>query len=193
MHSKKKSFGQTLFRKGKIARLSLCILLAGNFSQALLASENAPRAPYAQWADVPALGQLVVGALYEQSEAYYVWEGHERHNITVHSQNGESYGIDIRQGYLSFDYGITERWAAHMELGATTVGWRSFDPAAAVHETTGVMDLTLGVRYQIFSETNSSSAWLPTLTFRASGILPGSYNENIAFAPGNRSAAIEPS
>jgi hypothetical protein len=169
------------------------VLMTAALTQGLLASENAPRAPFAQWADIPALGQLVVGALYEQSEAYYVWEGHERHNITVHSQNGESYGIDIRQGYLSLDYGITERWAADVELGATTVGWRSFDPAAAVQETTGIMDLTLGVRYQIFNETNSSSCWIPTLTFRAAGILPGNYDQDIAFAPGNRSAAIEPS
>jgi hypothetical protein len=31
------------------------------------------------------------------------------------------------------------------------------------------------------------------LTFRAGGVLPGNYSKTIAFAPGNRSAAIEPS
>ena len=49
---------------------------------------------------VPAEGQLVVGAFYEQSEAYHVWAGLQQHNITVHTSDGESYGIDIRQGDL---------------------------------------------------------------------------------------------
>ena len=191
MNLKQMSFSPNI--QARSSTLPLLMLLTIVLAQGVRASENVPRAPFAQWAEVPALGQLVVGALYEQSEAYYVWEGHERHKITIHSQDGESYGIDIRQGYLSFDYGITERWAADLELGATTVGWRSFDPAAAVHETTGIMDLNLGVRYQIVNETNSGSSWLPTLTFRAAGILPGSYDQDVAFSPGNRSAAIEPS
>ena len=40
---------------------------------------------------------------------------------------GENYGIDVRQGYFTFDYGITEKWAADLNIGATTVGWRPFD------------------------------------------------------------------
>ena len=161
--------------------------------QVALASENTPRRPFAQWADVPAEAQLVFGTFYEQSEAYHIWEGSQKHNITIHTPDGESYGIDIRQGYFSFDYGLTERWAADLELGATTVGWRSFDAHAAIGETTGAMDPTFGVRYQIFNEATQKSSWVPTLTFRAAGILPGSYDRLVAFAPGNHSAAIEPS
>ena len=144
------------------------------------------------------MGQLVFGTLYEQSEAYYIWAGSQRHNITIHTTDGESYGIDIRQGYFTFDYGLTERWAARiLDIGATTVGWRSFDPGGGVQQTTGSMDSTLGVRYQIFNEATENApwlpAWFPTLTFRAAGILPGSYNRHLAFDPGNHSAAIEPS
>ena len=160
------------------------------------ASENTPRLPFAQWAEVPAEGQLVFGTLYQQSEAYYIWAGNQRHNITTRD-DGENYGIDIRQGYFTFDYGLTERWAADLDVGATTVGWRSFNPGASVSETTGLMDVTLGVRYQIFNEGKTNADWLPhwlpTLTFRAAGIVPGGYDRHLAFAPGDHSAAIEPS
>jgi hypothetical protein len=158
------------------------------------ASENAPHRPFAQWAEVPAQGQLVWGTLYEQSEAYHVWENTTRHNITVKTPDGESYGIDIRQGYFTLDYGITERWAADINFGATTVGWRSFNPAAAITETTGLLDPAFGARYQIFNEAEATnSPWVPVLTFRAGAVVPGSYDRSIAFAPGNHSVAIEPS
>jgi hypothetical protein len=174
------------------------VVLAGLLFSAVavpiaLASEDTPRRPFAEWADVPAEGQLVFGTLYQQSEAYYVWEGTQRHNITIRASNGESYGIDIRQGYFTFDYGLTERWAVDFNFGGTTVGWRSFDPGAGIQKTTGLMDTTLGVRYQIFNEAKENSPWLPTLTFRAAGIVPGSYDQYLAFAPGDHSAAIEPS
>ncbi|HWV98351.1 MAG TPA: hypothetical protein VNZ64_01540 [Candidatus Acidoferrum sp.] len=168
----------------------LCLLAAAS---ALLASENAPRRPFAQWADVPPPGQLVAGAFYEQSEAYYIWAGNTRHNITLKTPDGESYGIDIRQGYFTLDYGLTEKWAADINFGATTVGWRSFDPNGGIQKTTGLMDTAFGVRYQIFNEKQQPSPWLPTLTFRAGAILPGSYSRSIPFAPGNHSATIEPS
>jgi len=162
-----------------------------------LGSEDTPRRPFAQWADVPAEAQLVFGTLYEQSEAYYIWAAGQRHNITVHANDGESYGIDVRQGYITLDYGLTERWAADLDFGATTVGWRAFDANGGVGQTTGAMDTTLGVRYQIFNEGKGNAPWLPkwlpTLTFRAAGIVPGSYDRGVAFAPGNHSAAIEPS
>ena len=136
-------------RPGVARRLVIAgLALSAAAAQTALASEDTPRRPFAQWADVPAEGQLVFGTLYEQSEAYYIWAGSQRHNITVHTADGESYGIDIRQGYFTFDYGLTERWAADLDLGATTVGWRAFDPGAGVGQTTGTMDSTLGVRYQ---------------------------------------------
>jgi hypothetical protein len=154
------------------------------------ASENVPQRPYAMWADVPEAGQFVFGLVYEESEAYHIWAGHESHNVTVHS-GGEEYGIDINQGYLALQYGITEKWAADLNIGVTTVGWRYFSNGH-IEDTTGLMDFSFGVRYQVFNETNAPSAWLPTLTLRAGAVLPGTYDQDIAFAPGTRSAAIEP-
>lgn len=155
------------------------------------ASENVPHRPFAQWADLPAPSQFVFGLVYEESEAYHIWwSGHSR-NITVHAA-GESYGIDINQGYLALQYGINERWAADLNIGATTEGWRSFSPDNAVVSTTGLSDWSLGVRYQLFNEAKAESPWTPTLTFRAGAVLPGTYSQEMAFAPGLRSAAIEP-
>jgi hypothetical protein len=174
-------------------RLGLLVLLLATAASAP-ASEDAPRRPFAQWADVPARGQLVWGTLYEQSEAYYVWAGTTRHNITVIPSDGEHYGIDIRQGYFTLDYGLTERLAVDANFGATTVGWRAFNPDGSISKTTGWMDSSLGLRYQIFSEKQAAaSRWTPLLTFRTAVVVPGSYNESLAFAPGNHSVAAEPS
>lgn len=55
-----------------------------------------------------------------------------------------------------------------------------------------MMDIALGVRYQIWHEATATKRWQPTLTFRAGAVLPGSYEKDFPFAPGDRSAAIEP-
>jgi len=157
----------------------------------LLASENVPHRPFAEWAEMPTQGQLVFGLVYEESEAYRIWAGHDSHNITVRAA-GENYGIDITQGYMVLQYGITEKWAADLSLGGTTLGWRAFDDDGNTHSTTGLMDWAFGVRYQILNETNANRAWFPTLTFRAGAVLPGTYAQHIAFSPGVRSASIEP-
>src|SRR5271163_4926702 len=113
------------FMKKTVLRLAgLAVLLA--LAQNLFASEDEPRRPFAQWADVPDSGQLLFGTLYQQSEAYHVWEGNVRMPANYRT-GGENYGIDVRQGYFTFDYGITPKWAADVNFGATTVGWRAFD------------------------------------------------------------------
>jgi hypothetical protein len=153
-------------------------------------SENVPHRPFAMWADVPAQGQFVAGLVYEESEAYHFWAGRDDHNVRFKA-GGESYGIDINQGYFALQYGLTERWAADLNIGATTVGWRYFSNGE-IKSTTGLMDTSFGVRYQLFNETNCDCAWVPTLTFRAGAVLPGTYDQDFAFAPGLRSTAIEP-
>ncbi len=142
------------------------------------------------WADLPEPGELIGGAVYEESESYHFWAGHTEQNARLRV-DGESYGIDINQGYLSFQYGVHKKWALDLSFGATTVGHRVFSNGE-IKSTTGLMDSSFGVRYQILNEAETDSLWIPTLTFRAGAILPGTYNEDIAFAPGFRSAAIEP-
>src|SRR5580765_6269909 len=101
-----------MHQKSKILS-GICVLAAAS----VLASENVPHRPFAYWADVPAPGQFIVGLVYEESEAYHIWAGHDYHNVTTHS-GGESYGIDINQGYIAAQYGITEKWAVDLSVGA---------------------------------------------------------------------------
>jgi hypothetical protein len=169
------------------------LALAATLAPMVLASENVPHRPYAQWADLPERGQFVFGFVYEESEAYHIWASGQQHNVTVKPPDGESYGIDINQGYFALQYGITEKWALDLNVGATTAAWRSFSPNQQPQSTTGLMDWSFGARYQIFNEARETdSAWTPTLTFRAGAVLPGTYDESFIFAPGVRSAAIEP-
>lgn len=171
---------------------TVCLLLALSVVPFVRAGEDEPRRPFAEWADLPAPGQLIFGTLYEQSEAYHVWEQGNNRMPANTRVDGENYGIDVRQGYFTLNYGLTEKWAADLNIGGTTVGWRPFDNGG-IQETTGIMDTTFGLRYQIFNESNAPCAWLPTLTFRAGAIVPGVYEEHLAFAPGNHGVAVEPS
>jgi hypothetical protein len=168
------------------------VLLTAALTQAVLASEDVPHRPFAQLADLPDAGQFVVGLVYEESEAYHIWASGRQYSVNVKAA-GENYGIDINQGYVALQYGITEKWAADLNIGGTTVGWRAFSPGNAVESTTGLMDVSFGVRYQIFKEErDNDSPWTPTLTFRAGAVLPGWYDKDFIYAPGLRSAAIEP-
>ncbi len=119
-----------------------------------------------------------------------MWAGGQYHNVTWHA-NGESYGTDTHQGYLALQYGLTERWALDLSVGYLSAGWRFFD-SGHVQSTSGLTDIGFGARYQVLNETNAPSPWVPTLTFRAGAVLPGSYDQDFIFAPGLRSAAIEP-
>ena len=168
------------------------LLLAAAPPATLLASENVAERPFAYWADVPEDGQFVLGMVYEQAKSYTIYADGQRIPVKVRS-GGENYGIDVRQGYLALQYGITDRWAADLEAGGTTVGWRAFSQNQQVESTIGIMDISFGVRYQIFNEAwGTNSPWMPTLTFRAGAVLPGTYSQSIQFAPGFRSAAIQP-
>jgi hypothetical protein len=168
------------------------LLLTVALTQTALATENAPHRPFAQWADLPDAGQFVLGLVYEESEAYHIWASGKQYNVNVKA-GGENYGIDINQGYFSLQYGINEKWAADLSVGGTTLAWRAFDAGNQPESTTGLMDFDFGVRYQIFKEDpENESPWTPTLTFRAGAVLPGTYDQYFIYAPGLRSAAIEP-
>ena len=185
-----------MFQRGTRRRAAFAVgwFFFQGLAEGLMAGENVPHAPFAQWAEVPEPGQFVVGLVYQESEAYHIWAGNTYHNVTVKA-GGESYGIDATQGYLTGQYGITEKWSADISLGYGTVGWRYFAngaPSGTVQSTSGLMDTSLGVRYQISKEGQGQAPWVPTLTFRAGGVLPGTYSKDFPFPPGDRSVAIEP-
>jgi hypothetical protein len=182
----------------KSIQIRYCLLIVAVLSitaaARVQASENVAHEPFAQWADVPDPGQLIVRLTYEESDAYHFWAGNKRFLVDTHA-DGEHYGIDINQGYMSMQYGFSDKWAADLSLGYTTVGWRYFangHTPGDVRSTTGLMDTPFGLRYQIFKEGIGHHPYLPTLTFRAGAVIPGSFSEHIPFAPGTRSTAIEP-
>lgn len=96
--------------KSKVLKLSFVLLFA---AVSAAATENAPHAPFAQWADLPASGQFVVGAFFQESEAYHIWAGSTYHDVNWR-KDGQDYGIDITQGYFTLQYGLTEKWAADL-------------------------------------------------------------------------------
>lgn len=161
------------------------------FTAGLLASENVPRKPFGEWVDIPEPQQFSVRLWYQEGEAYHIWDGDRVRDVTL-DRGAEEYGIDRMQGIIAMEYGIAERWAADLNLGYGTVGTRSFNARGKSESTTGLLDTSLGVRYQIFRENESGRTWLPAITFRAGAVLPGSFDKNFPFAPGHRSAAIEP-
>jgi hypothetical protein len=156
-----------------ITCFSLWMLLA---IRPVHASENVPHRPFAQLADVPNQRQFVAGVVYEQAQADNAWFSGQKQSLGG--------GMDVYQGFLALQYGITPRWAADLNVGYTRASFGS--------DTSGLMDIGFGVRYQIFREDLAESAWLPTLTFRAGAVLPGSFDQYFPFSPGLRSAAIEP-
>jgi hypothetical protein len=167
------------------------LLLALALPRTALGSENVPHQPYGDWANVPKEGEFTFGLRYDQSSSYHIWASGKQYDVKVTS-GGEYYGIDNTQGYVTLQYGITERWAADLGIGYATEGWRKFSANNSPQSTGGLMDSALGVRYQLFNEANAESPWTPTLTFRAGAVLPGTYDQSFIYAPGNRSAAIEP-
>ena len=161
----------SVFKFARLAALAVGASLPLALTQNLSATENVPHAPFAEWADLPAPGQLIAGFLYDESESYHIWaNGGQRYNVD-NLNNGEHYGIDVNQGYFAFQYGIAEKWAADLNVGATTVGWRTFSNGGTpgtIQKMTGLMDIAFGVRYQIFNENDTNlPPWTPTLTFRA--------------------------
>jgi len=173
--------------------LLLTILLFRAAMTSLWASENVPHAPFGEWASVPMKGQLLFRADYQESESYHFWAGNDRYKVDF-IKNGEHYGIDINQGFLSLQYGLTARWAADLAMGFTTSGWRyfsNFGQNGGAFSTTGLMDSALGIRYKIFFEAEEAW-WAPDLVFRAGAVIPGGFDESFPFAPGTRSTAIEP-
>jgi len=174
-------------RVGQVATLAVAV---GTLALSASASENVPHRPFAYLANLPVKGQFIAGFLYEESEAYHILAPRRQYDVT-YKKEGESYGIDATQGYVTAQYGLTERWAFDLSAGATTVGSRSFS-GGQVESTTGLMDVGFGVRYGIWRESAENPAWMPTLVFRAGAVLPGTYEKESDFAPGMRSAAIEP-
>lgn len=171
--------------------LSFCIGLTvcttATFSHA---SENLPAKPFGQAVWLPEPNQWLLTPWYQYTEFQEIWRGKNRETITT----GDGHGFDQNNGMVLLEYGIVKDWAADLLLGYTSLATRSFStPAGSVRKTQGLMDIQLGMRWQLLNETNTTSAFTPDLTLRVGGIYNGSYDDDFPFAPGNGSVGIEPS
>ena len=168
-------------------RSVIALLFTGACSYRLEASENVPYRPFAQWAEVLEQHQFVVGAVYEQAEAYDFWASGQQFK----APSDAPAAVHVNQGFLALQYGITERWTLDLNMGVTSETWQNI-AGGNPSSTIGLMDWVVGARYQLLNEEQATSKWVPTLTFRAAGVLPGSYNQDNPFSPGYRAAAIQP-
>jgi hypothetical protein len=164
----------------------LCLIVPVALISVANASENVPHRPFAQWADVPAKGEFVAGAVYEQSDAYDIWASGQHVSLPDSAS-----GIHVNQGYFALQYGLTERWAADFNVGYTKETYQA-SPSVSQQSNSGIMDWSFGVRYQLCNEAWDQSAWLPTATFRAGAVMPGTFDQHFPFSPGLRASAIEP-
>jgi len=70
---------------------------------------------------VPKEGQFVAGLVYQESESYHIWAKRTEYSVKWKA-GGENYGIDINQGYVTLQYGLTEKFALDLNAGGTTSG-----------------------------------------------------------------------
>jgi len=168
-------------------RNALVLFFTGAFASRATASENVPYRPFAQLADVVGKDRFVIGAVYEQADAYSIWASGKEYSAPSDAPTA----VHVNQGFLALQYGITERWTLDLNVGVTAETWQDF-AAGNPASTSGLMDWVVGARYQLLNETQATSKWVPTLSFRAAGVLPGSYNQDNPFSPGLRSASIQP-
>jgi hypothetical protein len=152
-----KSNAIDLFSSMKRASCLLSLIIAPFIG---VAAENLPSKPFAQMVYVPDCGQWVITPWYQYTEFQKIWRGSHKESITV----GDEHGFDQNNGMFLFEYSFKRDWAADLLLGYTHLATRSFTPSGQVQETSGLMDVTFGLRWQVLNETNSSSPFTPTLT-----------------------------
>ncbi len=79
----------------KTSRTKLLLFLL-TAAWSVLASENVPHVPFAPWANLAGRGQLERGAVYQESEAYCLWDIWRGYNGTPESQ-AEHYGSETHK------------------------------------------------------------------------------------------------
>lgn len=159
-------------------------------SSTLFASENLPQKPFAQQVDLPSAGQWLITPWYSYAEFFHVWRGTRRESIET-AEGEDGHGFDQNTGWVSLERGFSRDWAADFSIGYTSAAARSFRANDAVEKTSGMADVTFGLRRRVTAEGGTDRPWLPALTLRAGGIYRGNYEPEFPYAPGSGSVGIE--
>ena len=130
----------------------------------------------AQSAWLPECGELKATPGFSFSTFDEFWAGGQK---VDNPPNGDS--LKQYTGYLSLEMGIFDNLAADATFGYTATDTDAF----GMEDDSGMMDTSLGLRYRLLDERTASQRWIPTIAVRVGGIIPGTYEENLPFSPGD--------
>src|SRR5262245_29676588 len=119
------------------------------------ATQNLPQIPFAQTAIVPDKDQLIITPWYAYSVFRDVWIGQKKTSIQIFPKDD----CELNDGMLRLDYGVTERLALDLNMGATSVASRAWTASNTPKSTAGIMDTQLGVRYRFLDGQATNADW----------------------------------
>jgi len=153
------------------------------------ATENLPQIPFAEPARLPEPNQFVLTPWYNYSVFRKVWIGDNKTSIEVQPK----YDFELNDGMLRLDYGLSDRFALDLNIGATEAATRAWNPDNDPEIKYGLMDTQFGLRYRLFDERQHEEWYVPTLTLRLGGIIRGTYDADFPMAPGDGASGGEAS
>ena len=156
------------------------------FAAGVIAQEALPSELFGQFAFVPHRRQFRLTPSYQYgwADQYFDAAG-QRRNLPE--------GQPLRQhtGGVTVEYGFAPYVSADLTLDAVS----SRGPAASGlggESTAGLGDTQFGLRWRLLDEDlKESEPLVPTLTLRAGGIAPGTYDRDVPFAPGPGAPGFE--
>ena len=173
----------------RAAKLALALAFCCSLPLPLTATENLPRIPFAESARLPEPNQFVVTPWYAYSVFRKIWIGHTETSIEIKPQED----FELNDGMIRFDYGLSKQIAFDATIGYVSAATRVWVSNNRPVTTQGLMDTQIGVRYRLLDERDDEHGYVPTLTARLGGVLPGTYSPDFPMAPGNGAFAFEPS
>ncbi|MHB9007419.1 MAG: hypothetical protein ACYDC1_10865 [Limisphaerales bacterium] len=166
-------------------RILIALVAGGSVAQA---TERYPEKPFARMVDIPEQGQLVVTPWFTYSAFQSYWQG--THEVDL-SRGDLEYDVEYYRGMVVLEYAFHPKWALDLTVGYVDQATRCLNEEGSVEKSSGLMDITFGMRYVVTRES-AESRWTPDFTVRVGGIVPGSYDEEFPFAPGLGEVGIEP-
>jgi hypothetical protein len=139
-------------------------------------------AAFSQSAWLPVANEFKVTPGFSYSTFDEFWMGDTK---VSNPPNGKR--LNQYTGYLSLEYGILGNLAAD-----ATIGYSATDTDAFGGDSdSGLSDTSLGLRYRLVDETQTTCPFAPTLALRAGAVIPGTYDSNLPFSAGDGAHAFE--
>jgi hypothetical protein len=145
-----------------------------------LAAGLSAHAQYSAW--LPEQNEFIATPGFTYSTFDKFWFGNDKMD---NPPNGKD--LDQYVTYLALEYGILPNLAADLAVGYTWTDTEAFGDDS----DRGLADTALGLRYRIVDENESACPFLPTVTLRVGGIIPGNYDENFPFSAGDGAHGFE--